>query len=211
MCGLCGFTGEVVDRDQVLETMTELITHRGPDSRGFFTDSGISMGFRRLSIIDLEQGSQPIFNEDKTLVLMFNGEIYNYRQLREQLVQKGHRFATETDSEVLVHGFEEWGEQLLNRLRGMFAFAIWNTKDQSLFLARDFFGIKPMHYTQVGQSFVYASEIKSILPFPGLKRSLTAARWIIICLFNTLCPPKPFLRGYIACCPAITCGTATAR
>ncbi|HIS69228.1 MAG TPA: asparagine synthase (glutamine-hydrolyzing) [Candidatus Gallacutalibacter stercoravium] len=201
MCGLCGFTGEVVDRDQVLETMTELITHRGPDSRGFFTDSGISMGFRRLSIIDLEQGSQPIFNEDKTLVLMFNGEIYNYRQLREQLVQKGHRFATETDSEVLVHGFEEWGEQLLNRLRGMFAFAIWNTKDQSLFLARDFFGIKPMHYTQVGQSFVYASEIKSILPFPGFEKKFNRRALDNYLSFQYAVPPETFFEGVYCLLP----------
>ena len=108
MCGLCGFTGEIIDRDAVLENMTEVITHRGPDSKGFYTDEDISMGFRRLSIIDLDHGSQPIYNEDKTLVLMFNGEIYNYQQLRRELVEKGHRFATDTDSEVLVHGFEEW-------------------------------------------------------------------------------------------------------
>ena len=97
------------------------------------------MGFRRLSIIDLDNGSQPIYNEDKTLVLMFNGEIYNYKQLRKELQEKGHVFATDTDSEVLVHGFEEWQEDLLNRLRGMFGFAIWNRTDESLFIARDFF------------------------------------------------------------------------
>ena len=152
MCGLCGFTGEIIDRDAVLENMTEVITHRGPDSKGFYTDDKISMGFRRLSIIDLDNGSQPIYNEDKTLVLMFNGEIYNYKQLRKELQEKGHVFATDTDSEVLVHGFEEWREDLLNRLRGMFGFAIWNRTDESLFIARDFFGIKPMHYTQVGIS-----------------------------------------------------------
>ena len=121
MCGLCGFTGEIVDRDAVLENMTEVITHRGPDSKGFYTDDKISMGFRRLSIIDLDNGSQPIYNEDKTLVLMFNGEIYNYKQLRKELQEKGHVFATDTDSEVLVHGFEEWRDvykrQILIRLK----------------------------------------------------------------------------------------------
>ena len=139
MCGVCGFTGEIVNRDAVLQRMTEVITHRGPDSHGFYTDETISMGFRRLSIIDIAQtGDQPIYNEDRTLVLTFNGEIYNYRELRAELIAKGHRFATNTDSEVLVHGFEEWQEGLLNRLRGMFGFAIWNIRDNTLFLARDF-------------------------------------------------------------------------
>ncbi len=133
MCGLVGFSGEIIDRDEVVGTMTERIVHRGPDSSGAFQGDGITMGFRRLSIIDLGGGDQPIYNEDKSLVLMFNGEIYNYRQLRDILIAKGHRFYSETDSEVLVHGFEEWGEDLLNKLRGMFAFAIWNTKTTACF------------------------------------------------------------------------------
>ena len=138
MCGICGFTGELLNRDRVLKDMADKIIHRGPDSCGYFSNPEISMGFRRLSIIDLEAGDQPIFNEDKTLVLTFNGEIYNYKELREELQRKGHIFATHTDSEVLIHGFEEWREGLLNRLRGMFGFAIWNTVDKSLFIARDF-------------------------------------------------------------------------
>ncbi|MBP3381630.1 MAG: asparagine synthetase B, partial [Clostridia bacterium] len=127
MCGFCGFTGALADRETFLKQMTEKITHRGPDSDGYFVDDGIAMGFRRLSIIDLEAGHQPLYNEDKTLVLTFNGEIYNYRALREQLLAAGHIFATESDSEVLLHGFEEWGEALPTKLRGMFGFAIWNT------------------------------------------------------------------------------------
>ena len=166
MCGICGFTGEVVDRDLVINKMTEEITHRGPDSDGFFLDDYVTMGFRRLSIIDLEEGHQPIYNEDKSLVLTFNGEIYNYKQLREELKKKGHTFYTDTDSEVLVHGYEEWREDMLPRLRGMFGFAIYNTKDKSLFIARDFFGIKPMHYAVIGKDLVYGSEIKSILKHP---------------------------------------------
>ncbi len=134
MCGICGFTGKLENRDEAIRKMTEVITHRGPDSDGFFTDDTIAMGFRRLSIIDLETGHQPIYNEDKTLVLTFNGEIYNYKAIRQELIEKGHKFATEADSEVLVHGFEEWQEDLLARLRGMFTFAIYNTTDHSIFI-----------------------------------------------------------------------------
>ena len=202
MCGLCGFTGEVIDRDAVIKNMTDVITHRGPDSSGTYTDADISMGFRRLSIIDLREGDQPIYNEDKTLVLMFNGEIYNYRQLREILEAKGHRFYTNTDSEVLVHGFEEWQEGLLNKLRGMFAFAVWNKTDKSLFLARDFFGIKPMHYARVGDSFVYASEIKSILEFPGFEKKLNLAALDHYISFEYPVPPETFFEGVSCLMPA---------
>lgn len=201
MCGLCGFTGEIVDRDAVLENMTEVITHRGPDSKGFYTDDKISMGFRRLSIIDLDNGSQPIYNEDKTLVLMFNGEIYNYKQLRKELQEKGHVFATDTDSEVLVHGFEEWREDLLNRLRGMFGFAIWNRTDESLFIARDIFGIKPMHYTQVGGHFLYASEIKSILKFPGFEKKFNYRTLDNYLSFQYAVPPETFFEGVYCLLP----------
>ena len=147
MCGFCGFTGEILDREQYLRQMTEKITHRGPDSDGYYTDGAVAMGFRRLSIIDLEAASQPLFNEDKSLVLMFNGEIYNYQELRTELMELGHTFATAGDGETLLHGYEQWGADLLPRLRGMFGFAIWNVAEQSLFIARDYFGIKPMHYT----------------------------------------------------------------
>lgn len=201
MCGICGFTGQVVDRDNVIRNMTEVITHRGPDSDGFFTDDYISMGFRRLSIIDLDAGHQPIYNEDKTLVLTFNGEIYNYKELRKVLVQKGHKFYTDTDSEVLVHGFEEWQEDLLPKLRGMFGFAIYNTKDKSVFIARDFFGIKPMHYTQIGEDFVYGSEIKSILEHPKFVKKFNTRALDTYLSFQYAVPPETFFEGVYCLMP----------
>ncbi len=201
MCGICGFTGQVTDRDSVIKSMTEVITHRGPDSDGFFTDEHIAMGFRRLSIIDLSQGHQPIYNEDKTLVLTFNGEIYNYKALRRELVSKGHSFRTDSDSEVLVHGFEEWQEDLLPRLRGMFGFAIYNTVDNSIFIARDFFGIKPMHYCQIGEDFVYASEIKSILEHPNFVKRFNRKALDTYLSFQYAVPPETFFEGVYCLMP----------
>lgn len=203
MCGICGFTGEIVDRDSIIKNMTDVITHRGPDSSGVYAGDGVTMGFRRLSIIDISSsGDQPIYNEDKTLALTFNGEIYNYQDLRKELIEKGHQFYTQTDSEVLVHGFEEWREGLLNRLRGMFGFAIWNTVDHSLFLARDYFGIKPIHYTQVGDSFVYGSEIKSILEFPGFEKKFNLHALDNYISFEYSPPPETFFENVFCLMPA---------
>ena len=207
MCGICGFTGEVLDenenREAVLRRMADVITHRGPDSSGFYLGDGIAMGFRRLSIIDItESGDQPIYNEDKTLVLTFNGEIYNYRPLREELLAKGHTFRTQTDSEVLVHGFEEWGPGLLNRLRGMFGFAIWNTKEKSLFLARDFFGIKPLHYSMQDGRFLYGSEIKRLLAFPGFRKKFNARALDRYISFEYMPPPETFFEDVFLLPPA---------
>lgn len=201
MCGIAGFMGQVENGADVIRNMTEVITHRGPDSDGFFTDDNISMGFRRLSIIDLGAGHQPIYNEDKSLVLTFNGEIYNYKDLRKELIAKGHKFYTDTDSEVLVHGFEEWKEDMLPKLRGMFGFAIYNTKDNSLFIARDFFGIKPMHYTQIGNDFVYASEIKSILEYPKFEKKFNRKALDSYLSFQYAVPPETFFEGVYCLMP----------
>ena len=201
MCGICGFTGEVIDRDKVIKNMTDVITHRGPDSDGVFMDDYIAMGFRRLSIIDLDAGHQPIYNEDKTLVLTFNGEIYNYKELRKVLIAKGHKFYTDTDSEVLIHGFEEWREDLLLKLRGMFGFAIYNTKDKSVFVARDFFGIKPMHYTMIDGEFVYASEIKSILEHPKFVKRFNKRALDTYLSYQYAVPPETFFEGVFCLMP----------
>lgn len=201
MCGICGFTGGIVDQGTVIHNMAEVITHRGPDSDGYYTDENIAMGFRRLSIIDLDAGHQPIYNEDKSMVLTFNGEIYNYKILRRELIELGHKFYTQADSEVLIHGFEEWGEKLLDRLRGMFGFAIYNKKDKSLFIARDFFGIKPMHYAQVGDNFVYGSEIKSILEFPKYQKKFNEKALDNYLSFQYSLPPETFFEGIYCLLP----------
>ncbi len=173
MCGFVGFTNGIGDDGKLLESMMDKIVHRGPDSAGMYTDSNIALGFRRLSIVDLADGDQPMFNEDKNLVLVFNGEIYNHKELREELVSLGHTFKTShSDSETLLHGYEQWGEDMLSRLRGMYAFVIYNKEDGSLFAARDIFGIKPFYYTFAGEDLIFGSEIKSFMLHPNFNKVL---------------------------------------
>ena len=172
MCGFAGFTGYLENGKDVLTDMMNKIIHRGPVSAGQYIDDKAYMGFRRLSIIDLDNGSQPMFNENKKIVITFNGEIYNYQDLRKDLIEKGHIFANNSDTEVLIHAYEEYGEDMLNKLRGMFAFVIWDSEKETLFGARDFFGIKPVYYAEIDGHFVFASEIKSILAFPGYERKV---------------------------------------
>ena len=178
MCGFAGFTtnGLKGDRLAIIRAMSDRIAHRGPDQADYYVDDGIAMGFRRLSIIDLEGGSQPILNEDGTKVLTFNGEIYNYQDLRKDLLEKGHLFKTNTDSEVLLHGYEEYGEELLQKLRGMFAFVIWDKTAGTLFGARDIFGIKPFYYYKKDGNFLYGSEVKSFLEHPSFEREVNTDR-----------------------------------
>ncbi|MCC8192312.1 MAG: asparagine synthase (glutamine-hydrolyzing) [Ruminococcus sp.] len=172
MCGFVGFTNKINDADTVVGKMMDRIKHRGPDSDGKYVDDNVAMGFRRLSIIDLNAGHQPIFNEDKTVVITFNGEIYNFQELREELLGYGHIFSTKSDTEVLVHSYEQWGTDMLNKLRGMFSFIIYNKKKNEVFGARDFFGIKPMYYGLFGDTFMWGSEIKSFLDHPAFVKEL---------------------------------------
>lgn len=173
MCGYVGFTNTKNDSNQIIGKMMDKIKHRGPDSEGKYVDGDIALGFRRLSIIDISaSGDQPIYNEDKSKVLLFNGEIYNFKSIREELVDKGHTFTTHTDSEVILHGYEEFGEGLLNKLRGMFSFVIWDKNTKELFGARDFFGIKPLYYAIMGDTFMFGSEIKAFLVHPDFKKEL---------------------------------------
>lgn len=172
MCGFCGFTGDIADRENVIIGMMNKIIHRGPDSAGTHSDEDVTMGFRRLSIIGLEDGSQPMYNEDGSIVICFNGEIYNYHPIKEMLIEKGHVFKSHADTEVLIHLYEEKGEEMLNDLRGMFAFAIYDMKNKKLFAARDFFGIKPFYYGVFNNHLLFGSEIKSFLAFPDFKKEV---------------------------------------
>lgn len=174
MCGIVAFYDPKINEKQaVIGKMMATIKHRGPGSDGYYTNDEVALGFRRLSIIDLRGGSQPIYNEDKTRAIIFNGEIYNFKPLREELIKAGHVFSTKADTEVLLHGYEEWGmDGLLKRVRGMFAFLIWDDNNKTLYGARDFFGIKPMYYSNQNGHLLVGSELKSFLEFPKFKREL---------------------------------------
>ena len=174
MCGFVGFTGNVKNRDAVIKRMADKIAHRGPDGEGFYLSNNdkmpVALGHRRLSIIDLNEGDQPIFNEDKSLVIVFNGEIYNFKQLREELINANHRFSTNSDTEVIIHGYEQWGDSVVDHLRGMFAFVIYDSVNNEIFAARDHFGIKPFYYSITNDGdLLFASEIKSFFEHPKFK------------------------------------------
>ena len=168
MCGIAGIFNAQHASDR-LDQMLSAIFHRGPDESGTYRDDSLSMGMRRLSIIDLQDGSQPIANEDGRYNVVFNGEIYNYRELREGLLRRGHVLRTKSDTEVIVHLFEEHGIECLQYLRGMFAFALWDRNARELYIARDRMGIKPLYYAKSNGSLVFGSEIKSLLCHPDIK------------------------------------------
>ena len=170
MCGIAGFIGKG-DRE-IVQAMINEIDYRGPDEKNFFTKNNVFLGHCRLSIIDLKTGGQPMFNEDKNVVVVFNGEIYNFFELREILTKKGHQFKTESDTEVVVHGYEEWGESVFEKLNGMFAIAIWDEKNKKLILGRDRFGEKPLYWADLPGVFIFSSELKSIFRHPSFKKEI---------------------------------------
>jgi asparagine synthase (glutamine-hydrolysing) len=197
MCGVCGvlsLNGTSVDR-VTLQSMNEALVHRGPDSDGAFVQDGVGLAVRRLAIIDLEGGDQPIANEDGTMHVVQNGEIYNYRELRHELERKGHRLATHSDTEVLVHLYEEHGPHFVDKLRGMFAIAIWDSRKRLLVLARDPFGIKPLYYRLTSDSLSFASELKALLRQPGFPREIDLNGLETYLAFSCIPAPLTIFRG----------------
>jgi len=163
MCGICGIVGQGDNNHIIVKKMCDIIRHRGPDSDGIYQDRDVFLGHRRLSIIDLQTGDQPIYNEDKSVVVVFNGEIYNFQEFKDRLLEKGHRFYTQSDTEILVHCYEEYGLSFLPDLNGIFSFALYDVTRKRLVLVRDHFGIKPLHYYFRNGKFIFASEQKAIL------------------------------------------------
>ena len=196
MCGFVGFCSKNVKDKNVIKEMNNQIIHRGPDSDGYYFDKDVNFGFRRLSIIDLHEGSQPILNESGDTAIIFNGEIYNFQELREDLVAKGYKFKTHTDTEVILHGYEEYGEEgILAKLRGMFAFTIWDSKKEKLFGARDHFGIKPYYYALLDGDLLFGSEVKSFLKYPKFKKEVNekALKHYLVFQYNPL--EETFFKG----------------
>ncbi|MBE5954558.1 MAG: asparagine synthase (glutamine-hydrolyzing) [Lachnospiraceae bacterium] len=195
MCGICGFTGNINDRENILTNMMNRIIHRGPDQAGQYIEDGINLGFRRLSIIDLDYGHQPMQDESGDVVVVFNGEIYNYKDIRKELIEKGYSFSNNSDTECLIHGYKEYGEDLVNHLRGMFAFVIWDKKEEKIFGARDHFGIKPFYYAVIDGELIFASEIKSILEYPGYKKEVNLEALQAYLTFQYSVLPETFFKG----------------
>lgn len=196
MCGLCGFINKAKkeEKETIITEMASKIIHRGPDSEGIYADDNIAIAFRRLSIIDLEGGSQPIYNEDGTKLIFFNGEIYNYLELKEEL-EKKYTFKTKTDTEVILHGFEEYGKEVVNKLRGMFSFVIWDIKNKEMFGARDPFGIKPFYYYHTDDVFMWGSEIKTFMNNPYFKKELNESALRPYLTFQFSSMEETFFKG----------------
>lgn len=193
MCGFCGYINK--KEKTYIKKMNDAIAHRGPDDESYYQDDYIAMGFRRLSIIDLKSGRQPMTNEDESLIITYNGEIYNFKEIKKDLVKKGHIFKTNSDTEVILHGYEEYKEKILDKLRGMFAFVIWDKNTQTLFGARDHFGQKPFYYCKMNETFMYASEIKSMLYHPDFKKEVNKDALKPYLTFQTSVLNETFFKG----------------
>src|SRR5712692_7469392 len=213
VCGICGiaFAGRASEAESQVRAMAAAMRHRGPDDDGFLVNEarapGLALGMRRLSIIDLKTGHQPVWNETRDVAVIFNGELYNYRELRERLTLSGHRFSTQSDTEILVHAWEEWGEDCLEELRGMFAFALLDLRKRYaiaplLFLARDPLGIKPLYYTQTADGFAFASEVRALIAggVAGSK-ALSQDALTSYLLFGSVSEPVTMLEGVFSLPP----------
>jgi asparagine synthase (glutamine-hydrolysing) len=206
MCGICGiydFTGDPIDR-ALIHRMKFALNHRGPDGEGEFFDKEVGLGHRRLSIIDVDGGAQPIANEDGTIHVVFNGEIYNFIELRQELQQYGHSFKTHSDTEIIVHAYEQWGLACVKRFNGMFAFALWDANTRELVLARDHLGIKPLYYVTLGNQLLFASEIKALLQYPNFPRELDMDALAELFTFRYVPSPKTLFKGILKLPPAHT-------
>jgi len=198
MCGICGtlnFDPSEPANSRLVRDMTASLAHRGPDDEGFHAEGPVALGHRRLSIIDLGGGRQPIYNEDRSIVIVFNGEIYNYAGLTLELMARGHTFRTQSDTEAIVHAYEEFGDECVERLRGMFAFALWDRRRNRLLLVRDRLGIKPLYYCQVPGLFAFASEIKALLHVPGLRREVDPTALDFYLSLRYVPGPRTMFRG----------------
>ena len=197
MCGICGIfdqAGNSIDRE-LLSRMTSSIRHRGPDGEGQLVDHEIGLGHRRLSIIDVGGGGQPIGNEDGSIQIVFNGEIYNFIELRKELEAFGHQFKTRSDTEVIVHAYEQWGTDCVTRFNGMFAFAIWDRKKRELFMARDHLGIKPVYYAVLGRRLLFASEIKALMQDAAFRPEVDLESLAELFTFRYVPSPKTLFKG----------------
>lgn len=204
MCGIVGFVDKksTTEKKEIIKKMAERIQHRGPDDEGFYVDKNVALGHRRLSIIDLtKNGAQPIYNEDKSMAIVFNGEIYNYESIKEDLIKKGHKFKTKTDTEVLLHGYEEYKEKLFIRLRGMFSFVIYDMEKEELIGARDHFGIKPFYYYKKNDRFFFGSEIKSFLEHPDFQKEVNKDALKMYLIFQYSVHEETFFKNVYKLCP----------
>ncbi len=195
MCGFTGFVSRSVPDKSVLQAMGDTIRHRGPDEEGYYTDERCGIAHRRLSIIDLSNGHQPMLSPDGRYVIAYNGETYNFLELRQELIAAGHAFQTTCDTEVVLHGYMEWGPEMVKRLRGMFAFVIWDKEKKELFGARDPFGIKPFYYAVMGDTFFFGSEAKSFLPHPDFKKELNPEALKLYLTFQYSALNESFFKG----------------
>lgn len=198
MCGICGYVNtdsRPVSDDKVLKAMAAALSHRGPDDEGFYIKANVALGHRRLSIIDLEKGHQPIFDEDRALAIIYNGEVYNFPELKTELINKGYTFSTRSDTEVVLKSYKEWGPDCLGRFNGMFALAIWDGREKTLFLARDRFGKKPLYFAHLGHTFLFASELKSIFQHPDVKMDIDRMSLAKYFAYDYIPSPRTIIKG----------------